>query len=141
GKHRGIAMKTTVLCMVAATVFASTGIARAVPQPSECKARANESEAKLLECIQTDPLWEYLTKFQKIADANPNQQGHGNRDTGTSGYRASVDYVARLMREAGYRVTIQKYPWRHFKLVETPAFTVNGEAIRDWFVARLSGNG
>ena len=43
-----------------------------------------------------------------ISDQNPGTDGHGNRDTGTPGYRASVDYVAGRMRQAGYAVTIHK---------------------------------
>jgi hypothetical protein len=133
----------TAAWILAAAACAISGAAQAAPSPAECQARANRSEAKLLECVQTDSLWKHLQKFQKIADANPGKRGHGNRDTGTSGYRASVDYVARLMRGAGYKVTIQNYPWRHFDLLERPSFRVDGGALpaRDWFVTRLSGNG
>jgi Zn-dependent M28 family amino/carboxypeptidase len=110
---------------------------------SNCTMRTNPTEDRLLSCIQTDALWRHLKAFQKIADENPGAQGHGNRNTGTSGYRASVAYVARLMREAGYEVTIQKYPWQKFEVLGAPEFAIDGKRVpkRDWTVARLSGSG
>ncbi|GAB2629294.1 aminopeptidase [Paractinoplanes abujensis] len=44
---------------------------------------------------------EHLTALQAIATANG-----GNRAAGTSGYRASRDYVANKLRKAGYKVTL-----------------------------------
>ena len=43
--------------------------------------------------------------MQAIADANPGADGHPSRNSGEPGYKASVDYVANLMRKAGYDVT------------------------------------
>jgi Peptidase family M28/PA domain len=115
--------------------------AASAPATSDCRTRVNDTRAKLLECIQAGALWHHLAHFQKIADANPHD-GHASRDTGTPGYLASVDYVAHLMRNAGYRVTIQPYEWRRFEILGTPAFAVDGEtSITDWSVARLSGSG
>ena len=64
-----------------------------LPDTSERPAR------KLLECIQQSSLWNHLAHFQKIADEHKGSDGHGNRDTGTAGYKASVDYVAGLVRK------------------------------------------
>lgn len=57
-----------------------------------------------------DPAWipgseamVHLQKFQDIADANG-----GNRAEGTSGFRATTDYVATTMRDAGFTVTTQR---------------------------------
>ena len=48
-------------------------------------------------------LGEHLTALQRIAD------GHGgNRAAGSAGERATADYVARRLRAAGYRVTIEE---------------------------------
>jgi hypothetical protein len=74
-----------------------------------CRARANDTAAKLVERIKKQALWHQLSAFQRIADENPGSDGHPNRNTGTPGYKASVDDVAALMRAAGYRVTIQPY--------------------------------
>ena len=52
--------------------------------------------------------------FQQIADANPGPDGHPSRNSGEPGYKASVDYVAELMRAAGYDVTMQEYKFDYF---------------------------
>jgi hypothetical protein len=114
------------------------------PSNESCEARENGSQPRLVECIRRDALWRHLAAFQKIADENPGRAGHGNRDTGTSGYKASVDYVAGWMRRAGYRVTVQPYNWRHSDIVGAPIFEAGTHAYalaRDWFVASGSGSG
>src|SRR5690348_4794083 len=62
--------------------------------PNDLRAPVRETAEKLVAAIQTGALWQHLTDFQTIADRHPDAQGHGNRDTGTSGYKASVNYVA-----------------------------------------------
>jgi Zn-dependent M28 family amino/carboxypeptidase len=120
------------------------GHAWAAPSEEACRARSNDTQAKLVECIQKDSLWQHLKAFQVIADANPDLKGHGNRNTGTPGYKASVAYVAGLMQAAGYTVSIQSYPWRDFRIEGKPRLAVGSHTYRlghDWFVARLSGSG
>lgn len=109
-----------------------------------CEHRVNNTLAKLEACVQRASLWHYLSQFQRIADANPGKHGHPNRDTGTSGYAASVAYVARLMRKAGYAVTIQQYAYKKTETLGTPRLSIGNHAYaldRDWYVARLSGAG
>ncbi len=109
-----------------------------------CGARSNDTLNEVEACIQRDSLWQHLAHFQKIADDNPGPKGHGNRDTGTPGYAASVAFVAKLMRDAGYAVTIQQYNYKKSAVLGTPSF---GSAAHhysledDWFVARQSGGG
>ena len=43
-----------------------------------------------------------MQQFQAIATAIPGADGHPSRNSGEPGYKASVDYVARLMKQAGY---------------------------------------
>ena len=38
-----------------------------------------------------------MQAFQAIANANPGPDGHPSRNSGEPGYKASADYVARLM--------------------------------------------
>ena len=108
-----------------------------------CEARVNDTSERLLECMQRQALWNRLSHFQKIADENPGPDGHGNRDTGTTGYIASLNYIATLMRRAGYRVTVQPYHYTVSEIIGVPQFATPDEsyASRDWFVARLSGGG
>ncbi|HEX3456563.1 MAG TPA: M28 family peptidase [Candidatus Baltobacteraceae bacterium] len=109
-----------------------------------CGTHANETLEAVEACIKGDTLWQRLAHFQKIADDNPGPKGHGNRDTGTPGYAASVEYVAKLMRDANYAVTIQEYNYKKSDVIGTPAFgtaTHTYALDRDWFVARQSGGG
>ena len=125
-------------------VGSSPIIRGSAPSSQVCHTRRNDTVEKLLECIQQDALWNRLAVFQKIADENPDRKGHGNRDTGTSGYIASVNYVASLMQQAGYLVTIQPYPYEYSEVVGIPQLTTSDQSYRwkqDWFVAGLSGVG
>ena len=81
---------------------------------AQCDARANDTPAKLVPCIQTDDLWNHMQAFQAIADANPGLDGHPSRNSGEPGYRASADYVAQKMEDAGYDVTIQPYKFTYY---------------------------
>jgi hypothetical protein len=119
------------------------GEATTPPSQEACAARENDTAAKLLECMQRSALWQRLSHFQEIADAHPDRQGHGNRDTGTSGYKASVDYVARLMQDAGYQVTIQSYPYASSEAVAVRFTSGEKELVVgwDWYVPRRSGAG
>ncbi len=109
-----------------------------------CAERPNDTAAKLVQCVGGASLWAHLSQFQRIANENPGLDGHGNRDTGTRGYEASVDYVATLMRRAGYNVTIQPYIYMASEVTGTPEFRIANQSYtieRDWFVARHSGSG
>jgi hypothetical protein len=72
-----------------------------------CDNRVNDTPGKLVPCITTNDLWTHMQALQAIADANPGADGHPSRNSGEPGYKASVDYVADLMRKAGYDVTLQ----------------------------------
>jgi hypothetical protein len=57
--------------------------ASADPTPAQCDARANDTPAKLIECVQQDDLWNHMKAFQAIADANPSPaDGHPSRNSG-----------------------------------------------------------
>lgn len=111
---------------------------------NDLRAPVRETPEKLVASIQENALWQRLSHFQTIADQHPGEDGHGNRDTGTSGYKASVNYVANLMRRAGYTVTIQTYSFRISQVVGVPTLNLGGRSYpveKDWVVARLSGGG
>src|SRR4029453_3892794 len=97
--------------------------ARAIT-PAEGDAQVNDTPSKLLPCIQKNDLWKYMQDFQAIADANPSPaDGHPSRNSGEPGYKASADYVANLMTEWGYDVTIQTYKFDYFAYTGTPTFS------------------
>ena len=124
-----------------------SGYAESHPSDHACTSRTNDSVAKLVECIRRDALWDHMIAFQRIADENPGPDGHPSRNVGEPGYKASVDYVARLMKEAGYRVAIQRYTVPYFSVKGTPKFselspkTNEYRVGQDWYVAYNSGEG
>jgi Zn-dependent M28 family amino/carboxypeptidase len=83
----------------------------------------------------------HLAALQRIADENG-----GNRAAGTSGYRASVDYAARVLEKAGYDVTRQSFEIASYRLTERPVVAlVRPEKRRlrerkDYLVVNFSGS-
>ncbi len=69
-----------------------------------CDNRVNNTFQKLLECVTVQGVRGHLAAFQAIANSN-----NGERASGTSGFDASAAYVANLMRQAGYIVTVQPF--------------------------------
>jgi len=78
----------------------------APPPPAPAPAPDLALPRQLVEAVTGDGAYRHLEELQRIADANG-----GNRALGTPGYDASVEYVAGVLREAGYQV-------------QTPSFTV-----------------
>jgi hypothetical protein len=103
--------------------------------PAACDARANDTPSKLVECIQTADLWNHMQHFQAIADANPGPDGHPSRNSGEPGYKASVDYVAKVMTEAGYNVTIQTYKFDYYAYTAVPSFSEVSPTPKTYAVA------
>lgn len=93
------------------------------PSDTACAARSLGTASDLVGCIRQDELWTHMTAFQQIADANPGPDGHASRNSGEPGYLASVNYVAGLLRAAGYRVTIQQYAFAYSGFSITPLLT------------------
>ena len=111
-----------LLCAgVVVTLVALTN-AGAAP-PTNCDTQVNDTQAKLLPCIQQKDLWGYMQKLQAIADANPGPDGHPSRNSGEPGYKASADYVASVMKAAGYDVTLQEYTFPYYAYTSTPSFS------------------
>ena len=106
-----------VLCLLAAPN--ATAVTSA-----QCDTQVNDTPSKLIPCIQEADLWEHMQKFQAIADANPSPaDGHPSRNSGEPGYKASADYVAAVMKDAGYDVTLQQYPITYYAFTAIPSFS------------------
>ena len=74
-----------------------------------------------------------MEAFQAIADANPSPaDGHPSRNSGEPGYKASADYVANLMKEWGYDVTIQTYKFDYYAYTGTPSFSEVSPTSHDY---------
>ena len=112
---------------------------------SACEARANDTSAKLVACIKKDELWTHMQALWQIAQDNPGPDGHPSRNSGEPGYKASADYVANLMRQAGYDVTEQPYTFDYFAYQGVPTMSENSPTARsytlvdDWNPGRASG--
>lgn len=119
--------RSRALALAVAAATATLGLVApltSTAQASEpCSERTNNSAAKLLPCIKQADLMKHMKAFQAIADANPGPDGHPSRNSGEPGYKASVDYVAKAMRAAGYTTQVQTYTFNYFTFVGKPAFS------------------
>ncbi len=102
-----IALVAVLGLLLSALVAAPAAVA--APPAQACDRRTNNTYQKLLECVTLEGVREHQAQFQKIADANDDPFYPGTRAAGTEGYAESVDYVAGLLRDAGYRVTLDEF--------------------------------
>ena len=95
------------ICLAALLAVALLpGQAAAAAPAKACEKRANNTYEKLLGCVTLDGVREHQEAFQAIADANDDPFYPGTRAAGTEGYADSVEYVAGLLEDAGYDVTL-----------------------------------
>jgi Zn-dependent M28 family amino/carboxypeptidase len=110
------------LCVAALAVFVAPNMSASAAD--QCEVRVNDTPSKLVACIRTADLWNHMQNFQAIADANPSPaDGMPSRNSGEPGYKASADYVASVMRAAGYDVTIQQYTFTYYAYTARPALS------------------
>ena len=105
--------------IVAATAAGvlSAGLVAAVP--SLAGAASDEVDTSgLTQAVQVNGVLQHLRAFQDIANAND-----GNRASGLPGYDASVAYVTRTLKAAGYQVTQQTFTFPFFDEKEPATFT------------------
>src|SRR3954452_3355183 len=136
----------TLAVLGAAVACGSFGAANAGAASAQCEAQVNDTPSKLLPCITTDDLWAHMQTFENIAIANPSPaDGHPSRNSGEPGYKASADYVAKVMSDAGYSVKIQQYPFTYFAFTGKPTFSEASPTARslvlakDWNAGQATG--
>ena len=83
-----------------------------------CERRNVKSVQTLLECVDVDGVREHQRSLQRIADRND-----GTRASGTPGYDASVEYVVKKMRAAGYTVTVDPFVFDFFEVLAPTTFS------------------
>ena len=103
-----------VLLLVAAAVAALT-------VSSAASTAVGPDTSALREAVATAGIMEHQSEFQAIATANA-VNGVPTRAVATPGYEASVDYVAGLLKDAGYQMTIQDFTYEAFVDVTPPEF-------------------
>src|SRR5690242_6980803 len=117
--------------------------ASAAPSSSSCNKRVNDTPGRLLPCIKTDDLMAHMVTFDQIAKDNLGLDGHPSRNSGELGYKASADYVAQKMREAGYDVHYQQYMFNYTSFVGTPTWSAGGQdfnLVSDWNPGNSNGD-
>lgn len=77
----------------------------------------------LAERVEEDALVGHLEQLESIAGDN-----NGNRASGTSGYDASVDYIAGQLRDAGFEVDTPEFDFDQF-IASTQTLTADGTDI------------
>jgi Zn-dependent M28 family amino/carboxypeptidase len=94
------------LLLIAALAATSLLVTPAVGAPPQvaCDNRNNNTYEKLLECVSVEGVREHQAALQAIANANG-----GTRAAATPGYDASVDYVVRTLRAAGWTVELHQF--------------------------------
>ena len=84
---------------------------------------AAEFATALQKKVTTDAMMAHLSKLQDIANAND-----GTRAVGTPGYDATVEYVAKTLRDKGFDVQTPEFTARVFH-ADKPVVTVGGQAV------------
>ncbi len=103
-RARSRLLSVGIAALLAAASLSSQAEAAAPAQA--CDNRNNNTYEKLLGCVTLEGVREHQEAFQAIADASDDPVYPGTRAAGTEGYAASVEYVAGLLRDAGYEVTL-----------------------------------
>ena len=93
---------------LAAAALLPVQAAEAAPG-NACDRQANNTYQKLLDCVTLEGVREHQAAFQRIAEENDDPYYPGTRAAGTEGYAGSVDYVAGLLRDAGYTVSFDEF--------------------------------
>jgi Zn-dependent M28 family amino/carboxypeptidase len=123
-----------------AVVTAATAIT--MTAASATAAPPGTDTSALRTAVTADEIMGHLDALQTIANENG-----GTRASGTSGYTASLEYIADALKGAGYEVTVQDFLFNSFRELAEPVFQqVSPNAITyvpgtDFFTAEYSGSG
>jgi len=104
-----------------AAVLLGAALAGCSPQPSPKAVDPQELAGK----ITVDAMYTHLRKLQEIADTHD-----GNRAVGSSGYDASVDYVAQLLRDKGFEVQTPEFERMGAMRGGNPSLDVSGRSYQ-----------
>ncbi|MCT7658644.1 M28 family metallopeptidase [Mycobacterium deserti] len=128
----GHARLSKIVALAAAAALLLGGCGRDTdPEPSASpptkppgpSASATEFAESLRGRVKTDAMMAHLERLQQIADEHD-----GNRALGTPGYDASVDYVAKTLRDTGFDVQTPEFEVR-LPFADEPLLTVDGARV------------
>ncbi len=106
--------------------------------PTSASAVDDVNTRKLREAVTVNGILQHERAFQRIANENG-----GTRASGTPGYDASARYVARTLRRAGYKVTLQEFTFAFYREVAPGVVAQVSPNAVDYETTTLeySGNG
>jgi Zn-dependent M28 family amino/carboxypeptidase len=107
-------------------ITAAAALATAALVLPACPAAALDDvdSSRLRTAVTTAAILGRTRAFQAIADSD-----EGTRATGTPGYDDSVAYVAKTLRKAGYKVSLQTFTFPYFT-VRAPASVTETSPVR-----------
>ena len=111
-RRTGLTLATATAALASTVLVAPAAFAAPDPNPNGFANR-----------VSTGEVVTHLEAFQAIADANG-----GTRASGTPGYEASGAYIEGLLRDAGYEVERQTFPFVASDTVRE-ALTVGGAPV------------
>ena len=89
----------------------AVALAATLVSPTTATAALDEvNTKKLRSAVTVNGILQHERQFQSIANTNG-----GTRASGTPGYDASAQYVARMLRRAGYSVRLQEFTFPFFR--------------------------
>lgn len=94
--------RTTGAIVAAGALVATLGLA----SPAAAVPVADTVD-KITKAVKISQVMNHLKALQKVADTN------GDRAAGKPGYSASVDYVVKELRRAGYTPQVQEFPFTY----------------------------
>lgn len=106
--------------LTASAVSISLASAPATAAPAK-KLNPTALATKLVKQVTGTSANRHLIAFQRIA-----AQNGGNRASNTPGYDASVEYVVKLLRQAGFKVTTPTFTYEE-EVADAATVTVNGD--------------
>jgi len=119
----------TALAVAVVAMFAAAPAVQAHPRHHGHHHHKHHavSAKKLVRAVTVKRILKHERALQGIADMTG-----GTRHTETPGYAASVDYVERTMRRAGYKVTITQFNMPEWQETAPPVFQQLGPTAKTY---------
>jgi Zn-dependent M28 family amino/carboxypeptidase len=108
-----VKLRRTGAALVATITLVASCVGCSREQPEQERRTtpaASDYAQSLRQKVSTDAMFAHLEHLQQIGDANG-----GTRAVGTPGYDASVEYVAKALRDKGFDVQTPEFDFRHFE--------------------------
>ncbi len=128
---------TSVVALLAtlALVAVLVGCSREQPEQRRTTPAAADYAQSMRQKVNADAMYGHLEKLQQIADGNG-----ANRAVGTPGYDASVDYVAKTLRDRGFDVQTPEFDFRQFEAGKV-SLSVSGADVPAHVLQYSAGTG